>query len=165
MESETQPTPEKTAKLGVPGRRSPRKRSKGSTRSSAESPEAQVRNTTKSSASVPAADPDRSTPGPTGSESQSKEVTTNARATPSKPIKKYVSTVSYLRPATENKAIQPKQHRSPKRLQSAGHPHGQYTGGNKVSKKRAALLKAINNPLNSVQNIKSIQTRATNLSS
>ena len=115
-----------------------------------------------SAASVRKADPDQSAPGATGAGGSGKEVT-NAPGSPLKPMKKYVSTVSYLRPATESKSIQPKQQRSPKRLQSAGHPQGQHAGG-KVGKKRAALLKAINNPLNSVQNIKSIQTRATNLS-
>ena len=34
-----------------------------------------------------------------------------------------------------------------------------------MSRKKAALIKAINNPLNSINNIKSMQTRATNLSS
>lgn len=37
--------------------------------------------------------------------------------------------------------------------------------GGKMSRKKAALIKAINNPLNSINNIKSMQTRATNLSS
>ena len=37
--------------------------------------------------------------------------------------------------------------------------------GGKMSRKKVALIKAINNPLNSINNIKSMQTRATNLSS
>ena len=70
--------------------------------------------------------------------------------TPMKPMKNFVSTVSYLRPATENKQIVPQnahgashykerstmQPKQPQRLQSAGTLQGNYAA-NRVAKKRA----------------------------
>ena len=94
-------------------------------------------------------------------ESPQRGVTNTLGSPPQKAINKYVSTVSYLRPATENKTIQSNAKHKPQRLASAG----QNQMGGKMSRKKAALIKAINNPLNSINNIKSMKTRATNLSS
>ena len=105
--------------------------------------------------------------------------------TPIKPMKNFVSTVSYLRPATENKYVNPDianggqgkdgaQQRfsgRPQRLQSAGTLQGSYAAS-RVAKKRALLGRmggntgmpsnAINNTL---LNVRSGKTRATNISS
>lgn len=99
-------------------------------------------------------------------------------STPLRPMKNFVSTVSYLRPATENKAILPQnahQHHAssgskhPQRLQSAGTLQGNYAA-NRVAKKRAQMGRGHSfQPMvglnANLQNVKSGHTRATNISS
>ena len=93
------------------------------------------------------------------------ELALQAAGSPPKIIKKYVSTVSYLRPATDNKAIS--DHLAggrPQRLQSAGNLQGSQAR-TKMAKKRAALLKAVNQANDQQSppggNAKSLQTRAS----
>ncbi len=106
--------------------------------------------------------------------------------TPIKPMKNFVSTVSYLRPATENKYVNPGATSSasvkesagsmrfsgrPQRLQSAGTLQGSYAAS-RVAKKRALIGRlGANTGLPSGQanqtllNVRSGNTRATNISS
>ena len=84
--------------------------------------------------------------------------------TPLRP-KDFTATVSYLRPATENKKISPERAQRAQRLQSAGTLQGNQVQ-NRINKRRSLVTGGGNQRVNvNAHLMKSGQTRATNISS